>query len=180
MGIKSGIVCGYGNILDDNFTGYMNSVTSFVREHEIETLILTGGCTFTHSTLSEAKLMSEWFHKQNLKLDLILEERAITTLHNLLYSRHIIQQLNLEIDNLYIFCDRARFCKLSLLARAIFKTLKFEVVKIGRQEPFFVYWLQIPSTICQLLGIFFPTVERKLLIDKQKWIEKFRSVRTIE
>ncbi len=119
--------------------------------------------------------MKDIIKQQNQQINIWLEPEAITTLHNLLRSKELIDRLQLETQELYIFCDRARFIKVYLLAQIIFKNTNIKVIRFGRQEPYIIYLIQIPSTILQILGAFFPKIEKKLLQNKQNWIDKYRS-----
>jgi len=172
--MKVGIVCGYGNILDENLKQYVRGVITSALEQNLSAIILTGGCTFKRSTVSEAKLMFEMISEQNTNLQILLEENALTTLHNLLYSKQIIAASNLDIEALYIFCDHARSIKIYLLSKILFNDKIVRLIKIGRSENPLIYLMQIPSTFVQCLGVFFPNMEKKILMDKQNWINKYR------
>lgn len=171
---KLGIVCGYGNFLDKNIQNYVNSIVEFTTHNQIYNLILSGGSTFKSSNVSEANLMSTLVREQSSNFNLILEENALTTLHNLLYSAKLIEQLNLSPETLYIFCDDIRFTKVKLLSKIIFRGKSVKVIKFGREEPNWVYIMQIPSTIFQIAGVLFPSLESKLLLAKKTWINKYR------
>jgi len=162
--MKLGIVCGYSSILDENLITYLENVITVSQENQIYNLILSGGYTSKKLELSEARLMFEFIQKQKGGLNLILEEESLTTLHNLLLSRKIINDLSISYDYLYIFCDNVRFVKVYLLSKIIFKDQCIEVIRLSRKEPIYWYFMQIPSTIFQILGVFFPPVEKILLL----------------
>lgn len=162
--MKLGIVCGYSPILDENLITYLENVITVSQENQIYNLILSGGYTSKKLELSEARLMFEFIQKQKGGLNLILEEESLTTLHNLLLSRKIINDLSISYDYLYIFCDNVRFVKVYLLSKIIFKDQCIEVIRLSRKEPIYWYFMQIPSTIFQILGVFFPSVEKILLL----------------
>jgi hypothetical protein len=172
--MKMGIVCGYGNICDENLKSYIDNVVKYACQNEISVLILTGGYTFTKSNISEAKLMSELVLQYTDKLLIYLEEESITTLHNLLYAKDLIEKLNLTAIELYIFCDTIRELKVKILGKIIFDSEFKKVVSYGRVEPLIVYLMQIPSILFQSLGAFFPLLAKKILVDKQQWINKYR------
>lgn len=162
--MKLGIVCGYSSILDKNLITYLENVITVSQENQIYNLILSGGYTSKKLELSEARLMFEFIQKQKGGLNLILEEESLTTLHNLLLSRKIINDLSISYDYLYIFCDNVRFVKVYLLSKIIFKDQCIEVIRLSRKEPIYWYFMQIPSTIFQILGLFFPSVEKIILL----------------
>lgn len=171
--IKIGIVCGYGSVLDENLKKYVNSVIEYALKNQISTLILSGGHTSKESAISEAKLMLDLCQKQNLCLTFVLEEKSITTLHNLLYAKQIIDEFKLDRKEVYIFCDNVRFMKVNLISRIIFQGESTRVIKFSRKEHPIMYIVQLPSAFIQCLGAIFPTVERKILLYRQDWIDKY-------
>ena len=162
--MKLGIVCGYSSLLDENLITYLENVITVSEENQIYNLILSGGYTSKKLELSEARLMFEFIQKQKGGLKLILEEESLTTLHNLLLSRKIINDLRISYDYLYIFCDNVRFVKVYLLSKIIFKDQCIEVIRLSRKEPVYWYFMQIPSTVFQILGLFFPCMEKIILL----------------
>ena len=172
--MKVGIVCGYGSHLDNQLKRYVNSVMEYALKNEINHLIFSGGYTFKDSTTSEAMLMSSLIDQPTQTINIVLEERALTTLHNLLYAQEIIESLNFNQYELYIFCDQVRFIKIYVLSKLIFNKSKVNLIKFRRQEAFLAYIMQIPSILYQSLGAVSPGWEKKLLIAKQKWINKYR------
>jgi hypothetical protein len=172
--MKIGIICGYGNVLDENLTNYVNFVISHIKQSKIDRLILSGGCTFTSSNISEAKLMKQLMEREKLKVDIYLEEASLTTLHNLLYSKPYLDSCGEQPEIVYIYCDQVRQLKLYCLAKIIFKDFRIKVIPIPRKEKLVYYFLQIPSILIQCLGAIFPTIEKQILVNKQNWIKKYR------
>ncbi|MBD2482704.1 ElyC/SanA/YdcF family protein [Planktothrix sp. FACHB-1365] len=173
--MKVGIVCGYGNIVDDNLTDYLDFVISHIKEEKIDQLILSGGCSFTKSPISEAQLMKQLITNKISDIDLFLEEKSLTTLHNLLYSKEFLDNLeNNQIQAIYIYCDQVRYFKINCLAKIIFRDYPIKVIKSQRKENILIYSAQIPSLFIQCLGAIFPNIEKKILINKKKWIQKYR------
>lgn len=172
--MKLGIVCGYGNILDENLRIYINSVVDCAMQQNLSSLILSGGYTY-NDKISEARLMAQLVSDRTHTIHLVLEEKALTTLHNLLYSKEILQNLNEPVEELYIFCDRIRFAKVYWLSRLIFSGQSVKIIKFsGKKENLLVYLMQIPSALFQGLGVVFPRIEKQILINKQKWFDKYR------
>ena len=167
-----GIVCGYDIILDKNLIKYLKNVINISEKNQIYNLILSGGYTSKKSNISEARLMFDFIQNQNRQFNLILEEESLTTLHNLLEAKRIIDNLGISCDILYIFCDDVRFIKVSLLSKIIFKSQCIKVINLARKEPIIWYFVQIPSTVFQVLGAMFPLIEKKILLSKKEWLNK--------
>jgi hypothetical protein len=173
--MKVGIVCGYGNIVDDNLTDYLDFVISHIKEEKIDQLILSGGCSFTKSHISEAQLMKQLITNKISDIDLFLEEKSLTTLHNLLYTKLILDNFEYnQIQVVYIYCDQVRYLKIICLAKIIFQSYPVKIVKSQRKENLFIYLAQIHSLFIQCLGAIFPSIEKQILINKKKWIQKYR------
>ncbi len=170
--MKIAIVCGYGLVLDANLSEYLEAVVNFVKTQQIDNLILSGGYTSKKLNFSEAKVMLDFIKTRKLDLPIILEEESLTTLHNLLFSKKIIGKFEKKIEKIYIFCDEVRYPKIYILSKIIFNNQLIEVTQIGRKEPFISYLMQIPSTIYQVLGAILPAVERRILWNRQNWLNK--------
>lgn len=166
-----GIVCGYGLILDQNLIKYLENVIKICENNKIYNLVLSGGYTSGKLDISEARLMFDFIQKHNREFNLILEEESLTTLHNLLESKKIIDNLGISYDMLYIFCDDVRFLKVCLLSKIIFNGQCIKVINLARKEPIIWYLIQIPSTVFQILGSIFPFIEKKILLSKQNWLK---------
>lgn len=169
--MKIGIVCGYGTDLNNDIQGYLNSILDFSKNNNLNKLILTGGVTQKSSKVSEASLMHQILLTQNIDLEILLEEDSITTLHNLLYSKKILNNLVDKIDKLYIFCDAVRIFKVFCLSKIIYNNYPIEIICFQRQENLLMYFVQVPSTIIQALGIIFPKFEKMIIFSRQKWNE---------
>ncbi|WP_254174025.1 ElyC/SanA/YdcF family protein [Planktothrix pseudagardhii] len=173
--MKIGIVCGYGNIVDDNLKNYIDLVIFYITEDKIDKLILSGGCSFTGSNISEAQLMKELIRTKILDIDICLEEESLTTLHNLLYSKRFLDNLEYyQIQAIYIYCDQVRYFKINCLAKIIFRDDPVKIIKLQRKEKPLIYLAQIPSLFIQCLAAIFPNIEKHILINKKKWIQKYR------
>lgn len=172
--MRIGIVCGYGSNLDEQLKQYVNSVMKYAIAHKINNLIFSGGYTFKKSTISEARLMSSLIVEPRSDITILLEEKALTTLHNLIYSKELTESLNEKEYDLYVFCDQVRFIKAYLLSKILFKHRNIKIIKVARKEVLTAYILQIPSIFYQALGAIYPSFEKKILLSKQKWIDKYR------
>jgi DUF218 domain len=172
--MKLGMVCGYGNVLDDNLKNYLCGVIDYCKKEKIEGLVLSGGITYASSTVSEAEVMYDFIRQSDPSIQIFMEDKALTTLHNFLYSKKIIEQAPILVDELTIFCDQARYLKVCLLSLIVFGGNKVNIKTLSRQEPVLVYLMQIPSTVSHVLGAVIPSVEKRILLKKQQWIKKYR------
>ena len=169
--MRLGIVCGYGIIVDQRLQTYLNSVIQYVTTHHIQNLLLTGGYTVQNANTTEAQVLARAIQKIHPDINIMMEDRSITTLHNLLYSKHMIETLDVPIEDVYIFCDAVRFMKVFCLSKILFKNYPVHVVSFKRKEPLFMYILQIPFTLIQCLGAIFPKIERTILSSRQRWMK---------
>lgn len=166
-----GIVCSYGVILDERLHTYLETLIRYVTTQQIHTLVLSGGQTRTTIASTEAQVLHEALRPRLPHIPCLLEEHALTTFHNLRYSKTLLEQRHIPVDTLYIFCDSARFFKVRCLARLLFPATRVQVVNFPRKEPLLIYLLQIPFTLLQCLAVPFPAVEKLLLKSRQWWMQ---------
>ncbi|PIE33894.1 hypothetical protein CSA56_09400 [candidate division KSB3 bacterium] len=160
---KIGVVCSYGIIPDKRLRTYCASVAEYVSAHQLDVLILTGGHTVENASETEARVAWELIYPRATDCSFLFEEHSLSTLHNLLYARELLEKQMLTVETLYIFCDRVRFLKVLCLSKIIFKNSRVHVVQFKRQESVVMYLLQIPFTLLQCLGAVCPPVENLLL-----------------
>jgi len=166
-----GIVCGYGIVPDKRLRSYCETVAGSVIAQKIETLILTGGHTIEDAPETEARVVWEIMRPQLPNCSFVFEERSLSTLHNLLYAKNILDKYNVSMNLLYVFCDSVRYMKVVCLSKIIFTGYAVRVVKCERKEPLFMYVLQIPFTLLQCVGAVFPPVE-KLFFQGRRFVRK--------
>jgi hypothetical protein len=164
-----GLVCGYGTDIDDRLRSYVGAVADWVRTAQPDALILSGGLTGGRCVPSEAAILASLLSAVIPGTRLVLEERAYTTLHNLLYAHHTLTQLDGEDMEVVIFCDYARALKVALLTPVIFRSYKTRIMPIARPEPLRTYIMQVPSTFLQVIAAFFPSIAA--------WLERRRRAR---
>ena len=168
--MQIGIVCGYGITADARLTNYLQAVIQHAHAHQLRALILSGGATVPQNPRTEAQVMRETIMALTTAFDVILEERSITTLHNLLYARQLIVDRRLPITTVYIFCDAVRALKVVCLATLIFQRQIVHVVPCYRREPWWMYLLQIPFLPLQCLGAVCPVCAAMLLVSRHAWM----------
>ncbi|GAK52317.1 hypothetical protein U14_03568 [Candidatus Moduliflexus flocculans] len=158
-----GIVCGYGIVADERLVAYVRCVIEYASAHQLDTLILCGGQTIREEKRTEAETLREIMGDDVVRFHLLMEETSISTLHNLLYSRQLIETRRLPVKSVTIFCDTLRFMKVFCLTKLLFHAYSAQVVSFQRKEPLFMYALQLPFTLLQCVGAVCPPFERLLL-----------------
>ena len=170
-----GIVCSYGVILDRRLQTYLGTLIRYVTTRQIHTLILSGGQTRTSIVKTEARVLYEALQPRLPYISCILEEHAITTFHNLRYSKAILEQRHIPVDTLYIFCDSARFFKVRCLARLLFAGTRVHVVKFPRKEPFLDLSLASSVHAAAMPGRTFP-LSRESAFEKSPMVDALTQV----
>ncbi len=158
-----GIVCGYGLVVDSRLQSYLRSVLDYASQHALDALILSGGHTLKDARDTEARVMWRVMQPDIARFHMFLEERSISTLHNLLYSEQLLRREAISVETLCIFCDTLRFFKVFCLSKLIFRRYHVRIVSFERKEPLLMYALQIPFTLLQCLGAVCPPVEKGIL-----------------
>lgn len=174
--MKIGIVCGYGIVADERLVAYVRRVIEYASEHRLDMLILCGGQTIRDEERTEAETLRKVIGDDATQFHLLMEETSISTLHNLLYSRQLIEARRLPVKSLTIFCDTLRLMKVFCLSKLLFRAYSAQVVSFQRKEPLFMYALQIPFTLLQCAGAVCPPFER-LLLQCRKFAAKSRQTR---
>lgn len=172
--MKVGLVCGYGVVLDERLQKYLNAVIEYVSAQQIDLLILSGGLTKRGSEKTEAQVIYTALHPRLPHVTYLFETQALTTFHNLSYSKTLLNHLHAPVETLYIFCDSVRFFKVVCLSKLLFPSIQVRVLKFTRKEPLLMYLLQIPSTLLQCLAACFSPVEL-LLLKSRRWWMKLRN-----
>lgn len=93
------IVCGYPTNMDGTISPILKSridqAIELYHQKAIRYIIVSGGAV--HNRFSEADCMKDYALKQKVSQDAILiENQAISTYHNMLYSQKIMQENHLE------------------------------------------------------------------------------------
>ncbi|BAU44716.1 ElyC/SanA/YdcF family protein [Leptolyngbya sp. O-77] len=164
-----GIICGYGVSLENDLEIYADSISLFLSSSDIDKLILCGGYTVENSPYSEAGLMRKLLQQREVDQEFILEEASVTSLHNLLFAKEILENLAYPFQRIYIFCDSVRSFKVFCLSRIIFSNYSVTIISFGRKEFALMYLVQIPSTVIQALGAIFPGLSDTLSSTRSRW-----------
>ena len=174
--MKIGIVCGYGIVADERLIAYARRVVEYASAHQLDMLILCGGQTIREEKQTEAETLREIMGDDVVRFHLLMEGTSISTLHNLLYSRQLIETRHLSVESLTVFCDTLRLIKVFCLSKLLFRAYSTQVISFRRKEPLFMYALQIPFTLLQCVGAICPPFER-LLLQCRKFAAKLRQTR---
>src|SRR5258706_11745026 len=98
-----GIVCGYD--LNDDLQGYVRSVAPLIARENLDFVILSGGRTSPRSRHSEAWVMAGHLRDIVPAPTLVLEEHAMTTLENLIFSRGLAEHAGGVVRGFVGACD---------------------------------------------------------------------------
>ena len=160
VGMKIGIVCGYGIVPDERLVAYVRRVVACASAQQLDTLVLCGGRTVRGVEQTDAATLRDLLGEDAARFQIVLEEASISTLHNLLYARQRIAANRMPVESLSIFCDTLRFMKVFCLSKILFRAYPTRVIGVYRREPFWMYALQIPFTLLQCAGALCPSLER--------------------
>ena|SRR5438477_10798625 len=156
---RIGIVCGYDRYAD--LHEYSERVAAELARDPLDAIIVTGGFTNPHSKQSEAELMSAVVSRSMPHALVVLEERAMTTLDNLVFSKAAAENLFARIDRFIVFCDHAHRTKVSILSRLVLG-VRGTVRTVHRAVPFIVHLLEPPSIVIQSIGALVPPLRTHL------------------
>jgi len=171
------VVLGYGCHLNESMVAYLDHVISFVLAHEkVRAVIVTGGYTNEKSApgVSEAGMMADYLKEQGIKVPIILDETATTTKENLQGIVRIVHERVLEVDReqVVIFCDEARSFKVKVLGRLILgywpKTNTYDLTQEWRAK---IMQIAI-ATPLDVIASLIPSLEKLKHSRKQRIMRK--------
>jgi hypothetical protein len=119
------IVLGYGNDLNSPLRPYLDGAVEFIEDNFVSHVIFSGGESQrkSHPGQTEARTMQDYV-KASLTCpddsNFIMDERPLTTFENIRNAARILRGLQLETDNIVIFCEATRALKVAILARWFF------------------------------------------------------------
>ena len=125
------IVCGYD--LDSDLREYVRRVAAAIAEERCDALVLSGGRTSPTIDDSEARAMTRALSEHLTDPVMVLEERAMTTLENLVFAREIAERL-FPVRRYVVTCDRVHAPKVFALS-AILLRRRFTVRSVARKVP---------------------------------------------
>jgi len=169
---RIGIVCGYDRYTD--LDQYTQRVADELAREPWDAIIVTGGFTNPASKQSEAELMHAVVSKHIPHALVVLEERAMTTLDNLVFGKAIAEKLFERIDRFVVFCDGAHRTKVSILARLVLG-VRATVHGVHRVVPFITHLLEPPSIVIESVAAVVPPL-RKYVSRGAAWLKGVSSI----
>lgn len=152
-----GIVCGYD--LHADLDSYVNAVAGRLEQESLDTVILAGGYTSPGQYHSEAWVMAAALRARMPSLDLMLEERSLTTLDNLIFADELARNRFGKISDFVIYCDIAHRTKVRLLAKMLLGA-PAAIRALPREVPLRVRLFEPFSIVIEALGAKFGGVQR--------------------
>lgn len=151
---RVGVVCGYD--LNGDLPAYVAGVARELARVHCDVVIFSGGQTSPVTWHSEAWTIADGVHTLLPELEIILEERAMTTLDNLVFAHAIAQHSypGLALDYV-VFCDSAHARKVRILARMILG-MRATVIALSREVSLRIRIFEPISTLFEMLGVHSP------------------------
>lgn len=164
---RIGIVCGYDRYAD--LDQYTQRVADELAREPFDAIIVTGGFTDPLSRHSEAQLMSAVVSRHMPHALVVLEERAMTTLDNLVFGKAIAEGLFERIDRFVVFCDGAHRFKVSILTRLVIG-VHGTVRAVHRAVPLMIHLLEPASIVIEAVAAIVPPL-RKYVSAGAAWMK---------
>jgi len=158
---RIGIVCGYDRYAD--LDQYTSLVAGELAREPFDAIIVTGGFTDPKSRHSEAQLMSAVVTRHLPHALVVLEERAMTTLDNLVFGKKVAEDLFGRVERFVVFCDAAHRMKVSILARLVLG-VRATVRTVHRVVPMLTHLLEPPSIVIESVAALVPPLRHILSI----------------
>lgn len=146
------IVCGYD--LHSDLRDYVRRVAEILDAEHCDALVLSGGRTSATIDDSEAQAMTRALSEHLTDHLVILEERAMTTLENILYARDLAEHL-FPVRQYVVTCDRIHAPKVMALS-AILLRHRFRVRAVPRKVPLKVTLFEPVSFVVEVVAAIFP------------------------
>ncbi len=140
------IICGYDRFSD--LHQYAADVAAQLAGERVDAVVVSGGFTSPRSGVSEAALMARVLTEIIPDLVVVLEERAMTTLDNLVFGRGLAEHLFGRITRFVVFCDVAHRVKVAVLSRIILG-VDATVRAVHRVVPWFTYAFEPVSIVVE-------------------------------
>lgn len=158
------IVCGYDRF--DDLHVYAEKVASEIAAARVDRIIVTGGFTSRDSYHSEAWVMSRVLAAKLPHAVVVLEEWAMTTVDNLVFSR-VLAVEKFAAGSFVVFCDHAHRIKAAVLTRIILGA-NATVRSIPRSVSWMTHAFEPFSIVCESVCAVVPPL-RKLLSRFAAW-----------
>lgn len=152
------IVCGYDRFADLHL--YAEQVASEIASARVDRVIVTGGFTSRDSYHSEAWVMAQVLAAKLPQAVVLLEEWAMTTVDNLVFSRAIAIE-RFAAESFLVFCDHAHRVKAAVLTRIILGA-NARVRSIPRIVSWATLVLEPVSIVCESVCAVAPPLRKAL------------------
>ncbi len=152
------IVCGYD--LHSDLQDYVRNVVPVIEAEHCEAIIVSGGYTSPAHDHSEAQAMTRAIAEHLPKALVVLEERAMTSLDNIVYGNDIARAL-FAATQCIVICDRIHAPKVVLLC-AILLRIRFHVRAVRRKVPLKVALFEPFSTVAEVIAAIIPPLRSPL------------------
>ncbi len=146
------IVCGYD--LHSDLQDYVRSVVPVVEKERCEAIIVSGGYTSPAHDHSEAHAMTRAIAEHLPDALVVLEERAMTTLDNIVYGNDIARKL-FATTRCIVICDRVHAVKVVLLSWILLR-VRFNVRAVRRKVPLKVALFEPLSIVAEVMAAVIP------------------------
>ncbi len=146
------IVCGYD--LHSDLRDYVRRVAGVLDAEHCDALVLSGGHTSMTIDGSEARAMTRALSEHLTDHVVVLEERAMTTLENIVYAREIAEHL-FPVRRYVVTCDRIHAPKVMVLCALLLRR-KFRVRSVARKVPLKVALFEPISFLAEVLAAILP------------------------
>jgi hypothetical protein len=153
------IVCGYDRFLD--LDAYSEQVAARLKGERFDAIVVSGGVTNATSDRSEASMMAAVLNSAMPQSRVILEEFAMTTLDNLVFSRDLAAERFGKIDHYVICCDLAHRVKVAVLARLVLGR-RTEVRAVPRSVRWLVRAVEPFSIVLESVAALIPPLRRAI------------------
>ncbi len=157
------IVCGYD--LHTDLRDYVRRVAAILDAERCDALVLSGGRTSPTIDDSEAQAMTRALAEHLVDPVVVLEERAMTTLENIVYAREMAENL-FPVRRYVVTCDRVHAAKVTVLC-AILLRRRFRVRPVPRRVPLKVTLFEpisfVVEVVAAIIPIFRPLLRRSAM-----------------
>ncbi len=152
------IVCGYD--LHSDLRDYVRRVAGILDAEHCDALILSGGHTSATIDDSEARAMTRALSEHLTDHVVVLEERAMTTLENIVYASEIAENL-FAVRRYVVTCDRVHAPKVMALC-AILVRREFRVRPVARRVPLRIMLFEPISFLAEVIAAIIPVFRAPL------------------
>jgi hypothetical protein len=152
------IVCGYDRF--DDLHLYAEKVASEIAAARVDRIVVTGGFTNRDSYHSEAWVMASVLASKLPHAVVELEEWAMTTVDNLVFSRTLAIE-KFAAGSFVVFCDHAHRVKAAVLTRIILGA-NATIRSIPRKVSWRTLALEPVSIVCEAVCAVTPPLRKAL------------------